>query len=339
MKTRPALWVLILAAAFASQTAAEEPTGRGDRQEVVNSIGMKLERIPAGQFMMGAVEPVENLLRAFPAYKVEAKTDYLFQDEYPRHRVRITKPFYFGRCEVTVGQFRQFTKATGYKTEPERDGTGGWGYNPKTGQCEGRRLQYNWLHPGFAQTDDQPVIDVTWNDAVAFCRWLGRKEGKNYRLPTEAEWEYACRAGAATRYAYGDDPAAMPKAANIMNDRGRTQFPHVQEIVLPKDNRFTVAVGKYPPNRLGLCDMHGNVWEWCADWYGKDYYAKSPVDDPAGPSSGKVHVRRGGAWNSFPLYARTSFRNWNTPATRCVNVGFRVVQDDALATPAKAEKP
>ena len=141
-------------------------------------------------------------------------------------------------------------------------------------------------NPGFPQTDDHPVVNVTWNDAVAFCQWLSRKEGKTYRLPTEAEWEYACRAGTDTRYSNGDDPKQLAQVANVQDDAGREKFPHVQEIFVPKDGQLTSAVGGLAPNKLGLYDMHGNVWQWCADWYGEDYYAKSPVDDPAGPDSG-----------------------------------------------------
>ncbi len=174
------------------------------------------------------------------------------------------------------------------------------------------------------------MLNVTWNDAVAFCQWLTRKEGKTYRLPTEAEWEYACRGGTATRYYNGDDPDSLAKVANVEDSRGRTTFPHVQEIEIAKEGliKFTAPVGGFPPNPFGLYDVHGNVWEWCSDWYGEDYYAHSPVDDPQGPESGEMRVRRGGAWNSFPLWARASFRNWNTQSSRCVNLGFRAVREE-----------
>jgi len=303
--------------------AANEPA---PTRTETNSIGMELVLLPAGEFSMGGQEPAEELVRAFAAYR--RKAEY-FQDEYPAHRVRITKPFFMGRTEVTVGQFRRFADDAGYRTEAERDGQGGWGYNAATGMCEGRNVKYSWRDPGFEQTDHHPVLNVTWNDAVAFCQWLSRKEGKTYRLPTEAEWEYACRGGTAARYNVGDDPDELPRSANVLDAKGRTTFPHVQEIEISKEGlpRFTVPVGGFPPNRFGLCDMHGNVWEWCSDWHAVDYYAHSPVDDPRGPETGAVRVRRGGAWNSFPLWARSAFRNWNTPSSRCVNLGFRVVRE------------
>lgn len=296
-----------------------------------NSIGMKLLMVPAGEFMMGGTESAEELVKAFSIY--HRKPEF-FADEYPRHRVRITRPFQLGQCEVTVGQFRRFVEATGYRTEAERDGTGGWGYDAKTGKCEGRKTKYNWHNTGFEQNDDHPVINVTWNDATTFCQWLSKKEHQTYRLPTEAEWEYAARAGGQTRYANGNNPDALARIGNVSDDHGRTDFPHIQELDIPAGSRplFTKPVGRLPPNAFGLCDMHGNVWEWCADWYGKDYYARSPVDDPQGPESGTRRVRRGGGWNSFPLWARAAFRNWNTPVSRCANLGFRVVCEVGVAT-------
>ena len=117
------------------------------------------------------------------------------RDEGPVHRVRITKPFYLGNYEVTVGQFRQFVNATGYKTDAEKDAVGGWGYTGVEERPFKRDPQYTWRETGFSQSDDHPVVNVSWNDAVTFCEWLSRREKKNYRLPTEAQWEYACRAG------------------------------------------------------------------------------------------------------------------------------------------------
>jgi formylglycine-generating enzyme required for sulfatase activity len=341
VKLRLSSFVLLLVTCGLRAAPAEQPATTPPR-ETTNSIDMKLVLVPAGEFMMGSTESMDDLLKAFPTYKVEAQSGGFFKDEFPRHRVRITKPFYLGRYAVTVGQFKKFVEGTGYRTEAEQSdagrterqrvdrahrGNGGWGYNPKSGKCEGRNPKYNWRNPGFAQTDDHPVVDVTWHDAVAFCQWLSRKEGKTYKLPTEAQWEYACRAGTSTRYSNGDDPDHLARVANVQDVAGRREFPHVHEIIMPKDGKFTVAVGTLPPNSFGLYDMHGNVWQWCSDRYGEDYYAKSPVDDPTGPETGNRRVRRGGGWNSFPLYARASFRNWNVPESRCVNVGFRVLRE------------
>ena len=294
--------------------------------EVTNSIGQKLVTIPAGDFLMGSGEPAEEISRAFPDN--DRKPEY-FSDEYPQHRVRITHPFLLGKYEVTVGDFRRFVEQTGYETEAERDGQGGWGYNPESRQCEGRKPRFQWKNPGFEQNDRHPVLNVTWNDAVAFCDWLTRVEGRKYRLPTEAEWEYACRAGTKTRYITGDDFSNLSKISRTLDPKVADPKLHVQEVPIPPDGSipFTAPVGSFPANPFGLHDMHGNAWEWTSDWYGEDYYRESPVDDPKGPAEGNRRVRRGGAWNSFPLWVRASFRNWNTPKSRCVNLGFRVAAE------------
>jgi formylglycine-generating enzyme required for sulfatase activity len=308
----------------ASVQAADDDRGARIAE---NSLGMKLILVPAGEFDMGARETVEEIGATFPYYKGQLEENT--KDEFPRHRVRITKPFYLGQHEVTVGQFRQFVNDTDYKTKAESDGQGGWGYNADTGKCEGRKPEFNWRHTGFPQADTHPVVNVTWDDAVAFCDWLARKERKGYRLPTEAEWEYACRAGTASRYWSGNDPDSLTEVANVLDAR-KTGFAHVHELTIPKgaDSRFTMPVGSFKPNAWELHDMHGNVWEWCSDWHGDDYYARSPAEDPRGPDQGKVRIRRGGAWNSFPIWVRASFRNWNTPSTRCLNLGFRVARSD-----------
>jgi len=287
-----------------------------------NSIGMELVAIPAGEFEMGGQESAEALCAAFKEY---GRQPAEFQDEFPQHRVRITRPFLLGRHEVTVGQFGRFTEDTNYKSQAETDGQGGWGYDPATGKCSGRHVQFNWRNPGFPQTDDHPVINVTWNDAAAFCQWLSRKEGRRYRLPTEAEWEYACRAGTRTRYFHGDDPAGLAHVAQLLNAAGEKGYADVQDQThfLKPGESLTAKVGSKNANPWGLHDMLGNAWEWTGDWYGEDHYAHSPASDPSGPAEGYVRVRRGGAWNTFPLYARAAYRNWNSPGTRCINVGFR----------------
>ena len=159
------------------------------------------------------------------------------------------------------------------------------------------------------------------------CYWLRPTEGRRYRLPTEAEWEYACRAGTRTRYHAGDDPDALPGVANTFDARTAARWPRWKAFAVSGSDAFTFTapVGSFAPNAFGLYDMHGNVWEWVADWYAHDYYARSPREDPTGPASGEVRVRRGGSWHTWPLYARASFRNWNSPDTRYVLVGIRLL--------------
>jgi sulfatase modifying factor 1 len=291
-----------------------------------NSIGLSLVQVPAGEFLMGSAEPATRITEDFPGY---GKPPEYFADEYPQHRVRISHSFWLGKYEVTVAQFRAFVNASGYRTEAERDGFGGWGYDPQSEKCSGRHAQFNWKNPGFKVFDQQPVVNVSWNDATAFCAWLSQKEHRHYRLPTEAEWEYADRAGTELRYSNSNDAADLAKFAHILDLTRHAKFGHVQDLVIAPDDptAFPEAVGLLLPNQFGLYDMHGNVWEWVSDWYGESYYSESPTNDPQGPTQGDVHVRRGGGWNSFPIWARSSFRNWNTPESRCVNLGFRVARE------------
>ncbi len=298
-----------------------------------NSLGMKLVLVPAGEFLMGSDETPEALAKAYPQYD-PARFQQL-GDEAPVHKVRITRPFYLGCHEVTVGQFQKYLQASGSVPESIADGTGGYGYNPaydpkktvRGDAFEGRDPKYSWRNPGFKQGDDHPVLNVTWNDAVHLCEWLSRTEGKKYRLPTEAEWEYACRAGTRTRYHNGDAPAALLQVANLFDADSKQNWPQWAQYALTgKDGyAFTAPVGSFAPNAFGLYDMHGNAWEWCADWHSETYYATSPVNDPQGPAAGEVRVRRGGSWHTWPFYARASYRNWNAPTTRYTLVGMRLL--------------
>ena len=327
---------LLLAGACAglhAQTAQTPPAPK--RAELTNSIGMALVRIPSGEFMMGSDEPIAALEKVYPLMERQRLAE--LRDEAPVHRVRITKDFYLGRTEVTVGQFRQFLELSGYVPESIADGTGGYGYNaqyvPAKGargeQFEGRDLRYSWRNSGFAQTDAHPVVNVTWNDAQALARWLSTAEGRVYRLPTEAEWEYAARAGTRTRYQHGDDPQGLTRVANAFDAAARPLWPAFADHALPGDDgyAFTAPVARFAPNAFGLYDMHGNAWEWTNDLHDENYYAQSPVDDPQGPAEGSVYVRRGGSWHSWPLYLRSSYRNWNSPQTRYTLVGIRLVME------------
>ena len=251
--------------------------------------------------------------------------------------MRITRAFYLGQTEVTVGQFRRFVDASGYVAESERDGTGAYGYNPaydpattvRGDAFEGRHPKYSWRNPGFSQTDDHPVVNITYADALALAAWLSKQEGVVYRLPTEAEWEYACRAGSRTRYASGDDPASLGKFANLFDEDAAVNWPAWQTFALKQRDgfAFTAPVASFAANAFGLHDMHGNAWEWVADWHAEDYYARSPVEDPPGPATGTVRVRRGGSWHTWPFYARSAFRNWNTPETRYTLLGMRLLRE------------
>lgn len=308
-----------------------------------NSLGMQFVKVPAGEFMMGSDESPAALALAYPELPRERFGK--LQDEAPVHKVRITQPFWIGKHELTVGQFRRFVEASGYTPQSEADGTGGYGYrasyDPATSRrgdaFEGRDPRYSWRNPGFAQSDDHPVVNVTWNDAQALAAWLSKTEGRRYRLPTEAEWEYACRAGTRTRYHSGDEPASLKRAANVFDTDSSKFWPHWQAMALQGSDgfAFTAPVGSFAPNAWGLHDMHGNVWEWVSDWHGDDYYAQSPVDDPQGPSNGDVRVRRGGSWHTWAFYARAAYRNWNDPDTRYTLVGIRLVRE---AGPEDAER-
>lgn len=302
---------------------------------IENSIGMQMVLIPAGEFLMGTGESLASLKAAYPDYEDRRLQD--LDDERPRHKVLITRPFYVGKYLVTVGQFARFVAESGYVPESIRDQTGGYGYNTdydpekteRKDAFEGRNPRYNWKNPGFPQADNHPVLNITWNDAQALAAWLSKKEHVYYRLPTEAEWEYSCRAGTTTRYPNGDDPESLSRFANTFDADAASYWPRFASHALKSHDgfAFTSPVGSFPPNGFGLYDMVGNAWEWTADWYGENTYAQSPLADPQGPVDGEVKVRRGGSWHTWSLYARCAFRNWNTTTTRYTLVGMRLVRD------------
>ncbi|HOG12258.1 MAG TPA: SUMF1/EgtB/PvdO family nonheme iron enzyme [Smithellaceae bacterium] len=225
-------------------------------------------------------------------------------DEKPVHEVCVDD-FYMAKHETTVEQFRRFVHDTGYRTEAEKgDGCFVW-----TGSKWDKSHDANWRSPGFKQTQDHPVACVSWNDATAFVRWLSSKSGKNYRLPTEAEWEYAARSGGKReKWSGTSDGSSLGDYAWYDANSGGQTHP----------------VGQKRPNGLGLHDMSGNVWEWCQDWYGSDYYSSSGRDNPGGPSSGSDRVVRGGGWSSFAAYSRAALRNRRVPDNRYINLGFRL---------------
>jgi formylglycine-generating enzyme required for sulfatase activity len=255
-----------LSAEEAKQQQADEAKRLGVPVQIENSIGMKLNLIPAGRFLMGSPEDEPGRQ----------------PNEGPQHEVTISKPFLIGLTEVTQAEYEKVT-----------------GTNPS---------KFNMDNGG---GPDHPVGMVSWDDAVAFCKKLSElpeenKAGRVYRLPTEAEWEYACRAGTQTRYSFGDDASKLGDYSwYIQNSQGRSH-----------------PVGEKPPNPWGLYDMHGNVPEWCADWYSGDYYKSSPTSNPAGPASGAHRVRRDGGFPHGSDAQRAAFREGHPPSYRG---GFRVV--------------
>ena len=269
-----------------------------------NGVAMKLVRIPAGEFTMGS-----------------SASEKSYSDvQGPQHRVRITKPFYMGATEVTVAQFGRFVDATGYRTDAERDGRAlGW-----NGHTEVISPEFNWRDPGFKQGPDYPVTCTSWNDAQAFCRWLGKEAKLDGRLPTEAEWEYACRAGTTTRFWWGDSESAIAEYANVSDKALEAAAKGGIYFNTNDGYAFTAPVASYKPNAWGLYDMIGNVTERCSDWYGS--YSSSPQDDPQGPSSSELgRVVRGPSWGSHPGLCSCAFRQVADPARGGDDGGFRVV--------------
>ena len=314
-----------------TKEAAKKPAAEPKKITIDLGGGVKMEMtlIPAGEFLMGSSESAEATAEFLKKnYGMSFLTADYFKYEHPQHRVRITRPFFLGKYHVTRGQFRQFVMDSGYKTDAENrehPGAIGWdGWDPEKKRF-GLNVKYSWRNGGFEQTDEHPVVYVGWNDGVAFCKWLSKKEGKTYRLPTEAEWEYACRAGTTTRYYSGDDPETLAKVGDVAEAAYKAKFPDAEFTIKANDGYvFTAPVGQFKPNGFGLFDMHGNAWQWCADWYGEEYYAACPADDPTGQLSGSSRVLRGGSWSVGADRARCAFRYWLAPNDRGDIAGFRV---------------
>jgi len=259
----------------------------GKQLVYTNSIGMKLRLLPPGEFTMGRTEEEFDRLLGVIKNDPEMAKHYMGTVTWsmlmmPAHRVRLTKPFYMATTEVTVRQFRRFVEKSGYTTEAEQGLNHGKPYKGRRPICTWRKPMA-WRKPPLKQADDEPVMHLCWNDCAAFCKWLGEIEGRDYRLPTEAEWEYACRAGTTTPWSFGDfaDFDGEGHKHAIWSDGGRKfNVPH--------------AVGKREPNAFGLYDMHGNMWEYVADWWHRLSYKESPINDPTGPAvqSEKNDLRR-----------------------------------------------
>lgn len=253
--------------------------------------------------------------------------------EQPAHKIEFDVPFYIGAYEVTVAQFRQFVAATGYRTEAERDGVGGWGYDQSTRRFAREGLRYTWKDTGFEQKGQHPVVNVTWSDAVAFCEWLSGKDGAHtFRLPTEAEWEYAARGGTTTIYSHGESRTKLIGKENVADKslvlvlaREPAELAVINQAA-PWVDRFPFAaqVGSFKPNPFGLYDMHGNVTEWVEDWYDEEKYVKGGSTPP---KKGTQKVYRGGSWAYGSGNARSTVRHRFSPSDRWCHLGFRIVAE------------
>ncbi len=283
--------VALLLTSYAGTVTAgnAEPTA----PSFTNSLGMTMQRIESGAFMMGADgTPLPVALTDNLPHRTTG--DF---DEFPAHSVTITQPFHIATTEVTNEQFEQF--------------------DPNHRTLRGKR--------GFSKADDEAVVFVTWHDAVRFCEWLSEKEGKPYRLPTEAEWEYACRAGTTAHFHTGD---TLPEVFH--NNQRLTFFPEptrVDEGRRFEDDIVPIPVGQTPPNPWGLYDMHGNVEEWCSDWYGP--YNGGAVSNPVGRVHGDFKVTRGGSHSTELYFLRSANRMGTLPEDSSWLIGFRVVQGEA----------
>jgi formylglycine-generating enzyme required for sulfatase activity len=264
-------------------------------KEVTNSIGMKLVRIPAGTFTMGSPEGEVG----------RGKGD-------EQHAVEITKDFWLGIHEVTQKQFEEVM-----------------GCNPSYFSADGEGKPgevYKWKPAGgkdkvTGSTADLPVENVPWHAAVEYCKKLSARAaegGREYRLPTEAEWEYACRGGASSSQVFHFGNSLSSSQANF---NGKYPYGRAAE---GDYLQRTCKVGSYAKNGFGLYDMHGNVWEWCADWFDEGYYGKSPRRDPQGPPEGSHRVIRGGSWDLDGNRCRSAYRAFSAPVDRFRNLGFRV---------------
>jgi formylglycine-generating enzyme required for sulfatase activity len=272
---------------------------KGWPQEIENSIGMKLVRIPPGTFTMGSPRGEEGR----------------HDSDEGQHPVEITKEFWLGVHEVTQKQFKE---VMGYNPSCfSRDGEGKPGAKYEYGQPGGGKEKAP------ADTGNFPVENVSWEEAREFCAKLSQRAeeksgGRTYRLPSEAEWEYSCRGGAPSYQVFHFGASLSSSEANFDGNHpyggaGKDTY-----------RERTCKVGGYEKNRFGLYDLHGNVWEWCSDWYGEGYYGKSPPSDPKGPSEGVYRVVRGGSWYSRGSGCRSAYRSGRAPGFRDDNLGFRV---------------
>ncbi|NLV40798.1 MAG: SUMF1/EgtB/PvdO family nonheme iron enzyme [Candidatus Hydrogenedentes bacterium] len=292
--------------AAALAPSEERPAEDYRTHDLGDGVSLEVAWIPAGSFPMGS-----------PETEPDRQTH-----EGPQHSVTLTRGFWMGRHEISLGQFSRFVNDMGFKTSAERAG-GAWTITPN-----GKRewiAGMNWLKAGFPQNLYHPVLCVSWEDAQEFCGWLSKTTGKTFRLPTEAEWEYACRAGEKGAFFWGNNPASgrgWLNGADISLQRRYRSW-----VVFPFDDAsvYTAPVGSFRANQWGLFDMHGNVWEWCEDAFSPDFYAVGPSEDPVNRESLATRTVRGGSWLWYPGACRNATRMAYAPDYAMNDIGFRVV--------------
>ena len=284
-----------------------------DTLETLGVPGPDMVVIPAGNFMMGSPEDEDDRM----------------SNEGPRHRVTFDRGFALGQTEVTVGEFRRFVEETGYRTDAERAGTSRI-YDLNSGRMD-RRRDISWRHDfaGNRAGDDLPVLHVSWNDAQAYVDWLAEHTGRGYRLPSEAEFEYALRAGSQTPYWWGEGSPDEP-VENVTGDGDQSETGARWNVAFRRyESGYwgPAPVGSLQSNPFGLYDMGGNVMEWVEDcWH--DSYVRAPGDGSAWVNPGcERRMIRGGAWSSTPALSRSAFRLASSPSSTDMRVGFRVARD------------
>jgi formylglycine-generating enzyme required for sulfatase activity len=275
---------------------------------------MVMVYVPAGEFVMGN----SGAQWVWSGNLRDGDLDLqVFTDESPQHTVFLDA-FWIDQTEVTVAMFRTFVEDTGYETTAEREG---WGSPWTAGPIEEEWPHIegvDWRHPRGPSSDgepDHPVVQVTWYDAAAYCEWAGA------RLPTEAQWEKAARGTDGRLWPWGD--AYDGRLGSFCG----AECPIVRWRHLSHSDgyAFTAPVAFFPggASPYGALDMAGNVWEWVADWYGEDYYAGSPSQNPPGPETGAERTQRGGAWIDNQSWVRCTVRHHTSPSVRCDDLGFR----------------
>jgi len=295
-----------------------------------NSIGMHFIGIPAGSYQRGSnprqLQRARDDFERITGKPFDSAWNRRFlKRETPAHTVQLTQSFYLASTEVTLEQFGLFVGETGYVTAAEKSG-GGWVYQDGRWQVAPGA---SWINPfgdkrSFEELADHPVVQVSWHDAAAFIDWLNKKEGiQKYRLPTEAEWEFACRNGGLDQlYSW----SGRVPAANVADQTSARQFAWPYSFLDYADGYAeTAPVGSFPGNELGLLDMLGNVWEWCADTF--DEYQPGSHTNPLNDRPGDFKVIRGGSWCQNPLFDRCALRGKYMPANYIDFLGFRVACD------------